>query len=268
MDITVRWAGASDAAAGSTYKVERSVDFTSWTQLAAAQAATSGYVTKQSTLVGNTAWGATSIVLTSGTAFSSSGYGSVGDAYFSWTGKTTDTLTGVVWVLGSGTYAAGTVVRELHESYADTGVTVTNLAVVYRITHKLANVEAAPDYIWFYSPGTPASSEHCRVLVGVFADLGIDPLADVTVTCHLAAEGDFTSVGNAYVDPETAAGNTQTTNALGLAVFDCWHSASRFASGGGSAAAYTFTIGTSAPFTVEIASIEARAFMFLGQLVS
>lgn len=266
-DITVRWAGAPDAAAGSTYKVERSTNWASWTTVAAGQAATSPYATIQSTLASDATYGGTSIVLASGTAFGSTGYGSMGDAYFTWSGKSTNTLTGVVWVMGSGTYASGTEVRSLHESYADTGVTVTLHAVVYRITHILAGVESAPNFIWFYVPGAPASSEHCRVLIGVFADVGMEPLEAVAVTCALSGEGDFTSVGNSYIDPETSSLNEATTNALGLVVFDCWHSGSRFAAEGGSVASYVFTIGGTAAFSVTVDSIPARPFMFLGQLV-
>lgn len=267
MDITVRWAGASDATASSVYKIERSTDWTTWTLLAAAQAATSPYAAIESALAENVAFGAASISLTDVSDFATSGYGAMGDAYFTWTGKSANTLTGVVWVLGSGTYASGTMVRELHESFADTGVTVTNMAVVYRITHTVSGVSAPPDYIWFYSPGAPASSEHCRVLVGVFADVGLEPLNGIPVTCRLSAEGDFTAVGNLYVDPNTSSVNTQTTNALGLVAFDCWHNASRFAMDG-DVAAYTFIINSTAAYTVSVTSIEARQMMFLGQLVS
>jgi hypothetical protein len=39
IDVTIRWAGPSDAAAASRYKVERTLDNSAWSTLAAAQAA-------------------------------------------------------------------------------------------------------------------------------------------------------------------------------------------------------------------------------------
>lgn len=267
MDIMVRWPGAADATSGSTYKVERTVDWETWSSLAASQAATAPYAAITGALADDVDYGDASIPLVSATAFGTSGYGSLDDAYFTWSGKSTDTLTGVVWVLGYGTYAAGSTVRSLHESYEDTGVTPTLGAAVYRITHQLGGVSAPADYIWFYAPGAPVSSEHCRVFVKVFADVGLEPLVDVAVKVYLVAEGDFTTVGNQYVDPETSTVNTVQVNALGIAAFDLWHSGSRFAAEGGSTASYVFEINSVQMWSVQVADIPARQFALLGQLV-
>jgi len=60
-------------------------------------------VSVNNTLAGNTDYGATSVVLTSGTSFSNAGYGWIDDALIQWTGKTDNTLTGVTWHSGYGT---------------------------------------------------------------------------------------------------------------------------------------------------------------------
>ena len=60
-DVTVRWAGPSDAASGSTYKVERTLDNSSWTTLAASQAATAPYASDSTTLATNASYGASSV---------------------------------------------------------------------------------------------------------------------------------------------------------------------------------------------------------------
>jgi hypothetical protein len=52
----------------------------------------------ETTLDGAVAAGATSIVLTSGTSFSSAGNGNIDGDSFSWSGKSTHTLTGVVGI--------------------------------------------------------------------------------------------------------------------------------------------------------------------------
>ena len=62
------------------------------------------------TLNGAVAVGATSIVLTSGTDFSSAGNGSIDGDSFKWTGKSTHTLTGVTGV--SYAHATGTSIEE------------------------------------------------------------------------------------------------------------------------------------------------------------
>jgi hypothetical protein len=267
MDIMLRWPGAADATSDSTYMIERTLDWETWDQLGDSKPATSPYATVSSALADEVAYGDTSIPLVSAAAFGSSGYGALDDAFFTWSGKSINTLTGVQWVLGYGVYATGSMVRSLHESYQDVDVTPANGAVVYRITHERDGLAAPADYVWFYAPGAPISSEHCRVIVKAFADVGLKPLVDIPVTCHLADEGDFTRVGNQYVDPKTSSSNTQQTNALGLAMFDVWHSGSRFNSDGKGTATYVFSINNAAPFVVNVDNIPARQVLLLGQLV-
>tara|TARA_R110001592_G_scaffold9439_1_gene50176 strand:- start:2151 stop:2687 length:537 start_codon:yes stop_codon:yes gene_type:complete len=64
----------------------------------------------ETTLNGAVAAGATNIVLTSGTQFASSGAGNINGDSFSFTGKSTHTLTGVTGV--SADHADGTTVQE------------------------------------------------------------------------------------------------------------------------------------------------------------
>lgn len=254
--ITVRWGGPSDATSGSTYRIERTLDWDTWTELAAAQAATAPYVSVSNTLAGSTAHGATSVVLTSGTAFSASGYGWIDDALIQWTGKSTDTLTGVTWHSGYGTYAGGSTVTEAHESYADS-TTPTNNAVVYRITHiDAASREGPPTYFWYQFPPIPESRDHCVVIVQVGADLGMAVRSGVTVKCSLESDDQFADKAGSQLDQDQVTANTGTTNDLGLAVFHCWKSSARAAKGGGSAAAYRFTLDTGAgALTVTAATI-------------
>jgi hypothetical protein len=160
-DITLRWAGPSDAASGSTYKIERSLDGSMWSTLAASQAATSPYVSPGSTLASQASYGASIVSLASGTAFSTAGYGWLDEALITWTGKSTNQLTGVIWHTGYGTYASGTTLVEAHESYADTGVTITNNAAIYRITHtdSISN-QSPPLYVWYHMPPVPSTRDH------------------------------------------------------------------------------------------------------------
>lgn len=264
--IVVRWAGPADATDASTYKIEGTVDNSSWTLLDAAQAATSPYASVSNTLAGNTAYGATSVILTSGAAFSSTGYGYIEDAMIQWTGKSTHTLTGVTWKSGSGTYALGTTVVEAHESFSDTATIGLN-AVLYRITHILGGVSAAPTYVWYFAPPAPASAEHCVVIAAVATDLGFDPQEAIQVSCYLATNDQVSDVASLQLlANEVTAVNAQTTDAFGLAFFQCWRNSARHKIAAATDAAYTFTIdGT---ITVTAATIPDRDWVLLSQIAT
>lgn len=226
-DITVRWAGPADASSSSTYKIERTLNNADWTTLAAAQAATSPYASVSSTLDGDHAYGVATISVVSGASFSSAGYGWLDDALVQWTGKSTNDLTGVTWHSGYETYASGTMLYEAHESYADTGVTVSLNAVLYRFTHTNGSGEvSAPTYLWYYSPPLPSSSEHCVVVVNINGDLDIEPRDVIDAHAYLA-ESDYVLNSGMYLDAATAAEKIQTTNAFGLAFFNCFRSSAR-----------------------------------------
>lgn len=265
--ITLRWAGPADAVAGSTYKVERTTDNVSWSTLAAAQAATSPYVSPSSTLNANTDYGATSVVLVSGTAFSTTGFGWIDDALIQWTGKSSNTLTGVTWHSGYGTYASGTTVYEAHESYADTA-TITLNAVLYRVTHTDADGNAsAPTYIWYYSPPSPASSDHCVVIVSIATDLGVEVQSAATVYAYLANDTQFGQLAGQHLDANGSLGSRPTTNAFGLAFFHCWKNSAREGMSGAADAAYTFVLkpGTG-ELTVTVSTIPDRDWVLLSQV--
>lgn len=269
-DVTVRWSGPSDATSGSTYKIERTLDNSAWTQLVAAQAATSPYVSVANTLAGNTDYGATSVVLTSGTSFGTSGYGWIDDALIQWTGKTTDTLTGVVWHSGYGTYSSGTTVNVAHESYVDTGVTIANNVVLYRITHiNSSGVSAAPTYLWYYYPPVPASSRHCVVIASIATDLGIEARSGLGVQASLAADTEFADTSGAHLDKGQSSVKTGTTNAFGLAFFHCWKNNAR-SPVTGSDAAYTFVLDSASAdkLTVTVATIPDRDWVLLSQVAT
>ena len=271
IDITLRWAGPADAAAASTYKIETTVNNSSWSTLAAAQASTSPYVSPSNTLNGAHVYGVATITVASGTTLSNSGYGWLDDALVQWTGKSTNDLTGVTWHSGYGTYATGTTLREAHESYADTGVTATLYAALYRVTHtNTAGEISAPTYIWYFSPPTPASADHCVVVVPINSDLGIEARAGVLVTAQLASDIMFSDLQGLHLDMGQSTVKTATTNAFGLAFFQCWKS-SRFSHlTSGADAAYTFVLdaGTANAFTVTAATIPDRDWVLLRDIGS
>ena len=270
ISITVRWGGPSDAGASSTYKVERSLDGSNWTQLAAAQAATSPYTSPASTLNGAHAYGVATVTVASGTAFSTSGYGWVdGEALIQWTGKSTNDLTGVTWHSGYGTYATGSTVVEAHENYTDS-TTPTNYAVLYRVTHTDGSgYVSAPLLITYYYPPAPSSHQHCVVIVVVGSDLGITR-QEVEVNAYLKLDTQFGLQAGEHLDSNAVAGNTQTANALGIACFQCWK-ASKRAPISGSDTGYTFVLDSSdsaAKQEFTVATIPDRDWVLLSQIAS
>lgn len=266
--ITLRWAGPSDAASGSVYKIERTTDNMTWTTVAAAQAASAPYVAVSTTLSSNASYGSGTISLTSATSFGTTGYMWLDDALVQWTGKTSNDLTGCVWHSGYGTYASGSTVYVAHESYADTA-TITLNAVLYKVTHVDPSArESAPTYIWYYSPPAPASSKHCVVIVSVGADLGVEMQATVPVQAYLASDAQFGEIAGQHLDANVVSANTQNTNAFGLAFFHCWRDSARFDSAGGADAKYTFVLKPgSNSLTVTASTIPDRDWVLLSQIL-
>lgn len=266
INITLRWAGPSDAASGSTYKIEKALATWSFATLAAAQAATSPYASLTATLAADAVYGDTGLTLNAN-SLSASGYGWLDDALVQWTGKSGADLTGVTWHSGYGTYPSASTLYEAHESYTDSGVDPsTNGAVVYRITHTDADSrDSPPAYCWYFYPDAPESKDHCVVIVMVGTDLGMAVRTGVSVTCGLATDDQFADIGGAHLDKDQSAGNTATTNALGLAFFHCWKSGARGGKGGAADAAYTFTLdaGTADALAVTVATVPDRDWVLL-----
>lgn len=265
IDITIRWGGPSDATSSSTYKVERTLDWTSFSTLAASQAATSPYASITGALASNASYGATSVVLVDGASFGTTGFAWIDDALIEWAGKSTNTLTGVVWHNGYGTYAAATAVVVAHESYVDTGVTPTNNAVLYRVTHTDADSnESAPAYIWYYAPPVPASNRHCVVICNTETDLGVEKQSGLTIKAYLDNDSEFAMAGQ-HLDAASSANIDQTTNSLGLAFHQCWKTSVR-SNVSGTGAVYNFVLdaGDAAnKVTVAASSIPDRDWVLL-----
>jgi hypothetical protein len=265
MDISIYWAGRAET--GSTYRIERAtVDLDTWTLLAASRSATAPYTSPESTIAGNVSHGAATVTLSDAAAFSSSGKGWLDDALLEWTGKSDNSLTGVVWRSGYGTYADGSDFYEAHETYIDTGVAITANAVVYRITHIDADGnESAPAYLWYYSPPKPESSQHCVVVVAIGADLGVAVQSGVTTTCQLKTDDQFGATGghlDANSDPVNV--NTQSSNSLGLTFFQCWKSSAR----SDGLAPYEFVLKPGAGELKVLASlVPDRDWVLLSQIV-
>lgn len=240
-DINLFWAGAADAASGSTYRIRRTLDMSAWTELAAAQAATSPYTPDTTALDGDHAYGVTEVALLDATDFAASGHAFLeGEGHISWTGKSGNNLTGVTWLAGYGTWLDGTVVIEAHETYNDSGVSIVNGAVVYEIVHTNPDGEVSPPtFVWYYYPATPPSDRHCQVIVSVFEDLAYAVRDGVSVVVELSNDSAFADDGG-QLDAGTAATRTQTTNDLGLAVFSCWRTSAKVSSG--DMPTYTFRI--------------------------
>lgn len=268
-NVTVRWAGPADAGSASTYKIEYTLNNVDWTTLAATQASVSPYVSPSNTLSGNVTRGATSVALTDGSAFSSSGYGYVDDAMIQWSGKSSNTLTGVIWHSGYGIYASGTTVYEAHEDVTASGITITNNAVLFRVTHtNPAGLAAPPAYMWYFSPPiSPANC--CTVITVVNSDLGIEARSGINVDAQLAQDMSFALVGGLHLDSGQSASKSQATNAFGLAFHSCWRSSAREAVGAGESA-YTFILdnGSTDKLTVTVETIPDMPWVLLSQIAS
>lgn len=270
IDVTIRWSGPSDATAASTYKIERTLDNSSWTTLAAAQAATSPYKSVFSALNGNHVYGVATVAVVDGASFSSAGYGWLDDALIQWTGKTTHDLTGVTWHSGYGTYATGTTLYEAHETFADSGIAPALNAALYRITHtNAAGADSAPTYLWYFYPPVPASSDHCVVIASLASDLGMEAQSGSSIQAYLAEDTQYGDLAGQQLDMKASSARIAITNAFGLAFFHCWKNGRR-GSATGTDAAYTFTLtgGGTAALTVTVVTIPDRDWVLLKDIAS
>ena len=197
-----------------------------------------------------------SVALVDATSFSSSGYGYLDDALIQWTGKTGDTLTGVIWHSGYGTYASG--------------ITISLNAVLFRITHtNPAGLVAQPAYAWYFSPPT-APANCCTVVTLVNSDIGFEARADISIEASLAQDVSFALIGGAHLDSGQSAVKSQTTNAFGLAFHACWRSSEREAIGL-SAAPYTFILDSGSStekLTVTAETIPDLPWVLLSQIAT
>jgi hypothetical protein len=269
-DVTARWAGAADAASGSTYKVEYTLNNVDWVVAAVSQAATAPYAPVTGALLNNTAYGVVSIVLASGTSFGTSGYAYIDDALVQWTGKSTNTLTGVTWHSGAGTYAADTSVVVAHESLAATGITIGLNAVLWRITHtNPAGLVSAPAYLWYFSPPVPASNRHCVIVVSIATDLGVEMRSGLGVQAYLSKDNEFSDHSGAHLDKGMSAAKTQTTNAFGLAFFHCWKNEARSTiTEEDSPYIFILDSGSTEKLTALVSDIPNRDWVLLSQVVT
>lgn len=270
--ITARWAGPADAASGSTYKVEVSWNGAEWTELDAAQAATSPYASPKSTLASNATRGDTTIALASGTTFSSAGYGYLDDALIEWKDKTGDSLNGVTWHSGYGTYASGSTVYEAHEEITAADLAYDPLvlgAFVFRITHTAdGGLVSPPAYLWHFLPLTvPANC--CAVLTVVNTDLGFEPRASITVDAYLQQDKSFALTSGAHLDRGQSAAKSQATTVLGITQHACWRSSAREAVGIANAP-YTFVLDSLGlePLTVTVETIPDLPWVLLSQIAT
>lgn len=263
--ITLRWGGPASAASGSRYRIEATLDWATWTELAAAQAATSPYASVTAVLASDVDYGATTVAMVSAGSLAAAGYLWLDEALVEWASKSGDNLQGCTWHSGAGTYAAGTVATQAHESYVHSGVTPTNGAVVYRITHiDATDRESAPTEIWYWYPARPATSRHCRVIVALGYDVGHGVQANVQVKARLRTDDQFLKTG-LHLDMDHSPANTVTTNALGLAEFDCVKNSGRWAKGKGAASGYEFILNlASGPQTISVPTIPDRDWVVVG----
>lgn len=268
-NVTARWAGPADAGSGSTYKVEYTLNNADWVTLVASQAATAPYISSSALLTENAPHGAVSVVLDSASGFSNSGYGYLDDALIQWSGKSGNTLTGVIWHSGYGIYALGSTVHEAHESATVSDITISLGAVLFRITHtNPLGLVSPPAHLWHFSPPTsPANC--CTVVTVVNSDLGIEARPGIGVQAFLAEDTDFSLVGGSHLDKGQSLAKTQTTNAFGLAFHSCWRSSTRQAIGG-SNTPYKFVLdsgNSSEKLTVNVQTVPDQPWVLLSQIV-
>lgn len=274
-DVTVWWAGPADATVDSVYNIEYTLDGSNWVSAAPNQAANTPYVSPSSGLREIASFGDDEIYLNSAAStFSTSGYGYLDDALIQWTGKSGSVmvgyaLSGVTWHSGFGSYAVDSLVYEAHESFTETGLTLSNNAVLWRITHINGDgLAAQPAYLWYLEPPV-APANCCMVVTAVNSDLGIETRGGITVEARLEEDNNFALLGGLHLDSGQSTNKAQTTNDLGLAFHACWRSSAREAGGAGKGK-YVFVLdsGSTEKLTVTVETIPDMPWVLLSQIIT
>jgi len=268
--ITVPWGGPADCSASSNFKIERTLDGTTWSILAASQTAASPYISPSALLSENVAYNSSSVGLSSTSDISDTGYGMIEDANIIWTGKSASGITGVTWNTGYGTYVSGsTTFYETNQTYTDVGVSPSS-AVLYRITHyNSSSLTSGYGYYWYYNTPAPDTRDHCVVIFHLLADLGFEVIPGASITSYLTTNDQVADDYAAFLHYKTSSSKTTVTNAFGIAYGQYYKSNRRTGFISASDSSYTFEISACGMSSVlTSASIPDRDWVFFKDIIT
>lgn len=268
--IAIPWGGPADCSASSNFKVERTLDGTTWNVLAASQAAASPYISPSALLSENAAYNSSSVALSGTSDISDSGYGMIEDANIRWTGKNAFGITGVTWNTGYGTYVEdSTTFRETNQLYTDIGVSPSS-AVLYRISHyNSSSLTSGYGYFWYYDIPAPATRDHCVVIFHLLADLGFEVIPGASITSYLTTNDQVTDDYAAFLYQKTSASKTIVTDAFGVAYGQYYKSNRRMGVVSASDSSYTFSISACGMTSALVsASIPDRDWVFFKDIIT
>lgn len=194
VDITLRWAGATDADSDTDYVIKSDLTTSGTFVDVATQDATSPYDPDSTTLNGALTDADTTIVLTDGTDFSGADYIVIDGELILLGTKSTHTFTSCVRGQGSAIPAAhltGATVYAAHESYTDSAVDFgTRNVIRYRVLRRESGIDSVGAELIAVSPTAPPTTNLCTVW-GIVADVQGNPISGDTVTLTTDASGDY-----------------------------------------------------------------------------
>lgn len=185
-NITLRWAGPSDATVNTDYKIQADKATSGSFQLVETVNAASPYASYTTTLNGTIDSTTTTIVLDDATNFADGDYVLIDKELILLDGKSSNTFSSCTRNRGGTLPVAHddeAVVAEAHESYLDEDVTFNRNVIRYRVIRsETAGDSVAAEFI-AVNPTLPPTNNLCRVW-GVLDDVGA-PFAGATVTLKI-----------------------------------------------------------------------------------
>lgn len=182
-DITLRWAGPSDATVNTDYKIYADKATSGSFVLVETVNATSPYASYTTTLDGAIDSTTTTVVLDDATNFSATNYAVVDKELIYLGSKSTATFTSCTRNRGGTLPVAhddAAVVAKAHESYLDEDVTFNRNVIRYRVIRsETAGDSVAAEFI-AVNPTLPPTNNLCRVW-GVIDNMGT-PVSGATAT--------------------------------------------------------------------------------------
>lgn len=210
-DITLRWAGPSDATVNTDYKIYADKATSGSFVLVETVNATSPYASYTTTLDGAIDSTTTTVVLDDATNFSATNYAVVDKELIYLGSKSTNTFTSCLRNRGGTLPVAhddAAVVAKAHESYLDEDVTFNRNVIRYRVIRsETAGDSVAAEFI-AVNPTLPPTNNLTRIWL-VLDDNG-SPITGATVTLQISDSDNFLTDSGELIARKTQSTTTDS----------------------------------------------------------
>lgn len=211
-DITLRWAGPSDATVNTDYRIESDKGTSGTFATVATVNASSPYASYTTTLDGALDSTTTTVVVDDATNFSATNYAVIDKELIYLGTKSTNTFTSCIRNRGSTLPVAhddAAVVAKAHESYTDSSVSFgSRKAIRYRVIRVESAGESVAAEFLAVNPTLPPTNNLTRIWLVL--DDNSSPISGASVTLQISDSDNFHSDTSELIARKTQSTTTDT----------------------------------------------------------